>query len=601
MGQSLGQEAYMKASRLLSFHASDVDREYLKKPRERTSRVTMLRRQLTIIVLTTVLAVILTGCTQATPGQDGDNSVPEQIDTTARARGLECTQGKEHWRSSNPPIRGGTWRATGGVPNLDPVSGSPNLVGVVAQIYNTLLEQRSCFFEDIEVAPGLATSWQVSPDGRVWTLKLDTKARWHNKPPVNGRPFTSADVAWTIDYHKKLAGVLKPYWEDIEYRTPDASTIVLSMKEPRADFLYQLSFPQNMMMPKEIHEQYGDFKTVAVGTGAFMMKEFKPNLLRIIERNPDYHKMGRDGKPLPYIDGLEAHAVGDRIASEAAFLAGQVDAGGPETKDEFERWKQLLPKATTGGGVRGTLHALWFNMSIKPWDDVRLRKALVSAISRDDIILGSRRGSFAHAGFFPGSFPEFVWSVDKQKEKFKYDPELAKKKLAEAGYAPGAIKVVMKTTGQYAQDAEVVQNHLKNVGIENTIQVDTPQAGGGGANIVLIKGDYDIMWGVPLPSTFIDYWAVSIIRSGSPFNIPRISDSELDAMSDAQSRELDPLKRKAILDKLQDRLYELMPYIPVQSTVTYALYACRVKNVVPQMPNAASLELLEVWFDPTGC
>ena len=542
--------------------------------------------------------VALAGCAQGSSVPQA--APPQQAEGLERAKSLDCTPGKEYYLSKDPPKRGGIFQKTGASANLDPTVGSGVVVGQMGQVYDTLLEQRSCFFEDIDVIPSLVKSWSVSADGKVWNMKLRDDVKWHNKPPVNGRKFTSADVAWTIDYQKKGA-VLKTYWQDVNYTTPDANSIIMTLAQPRADFVYQLSLTQNVIVPREVYEQYGDFKTVAIGTGAFMMKHNIPNQISVQERNPDYYDMGRDGKPLPYVDGIENHGLADRTATEAAFLAGQLDVGGPETKDDADRWQKTMPKAQRGGGVRGTLHALFFNMSVKPWDDVKLRKAIAPGIVRDDILLGSRKGSFAESGFIPGAFPNFMWSVDKLHEKFKADPELSKKLLAEAGYGPGTVKVVMKTTGQYAQDAEVVQNHLQKIGINSTISVETPQAGGGGASIILNRGDYDIMWGVPIPSTFPDYWAYDIIRGGTATNIPRINDPKINELADAQRVELDVSKRKVLIDQIQERMYELMPFVPVMSTVTYSFYNCRVRNAAPDMPNSSVRYAVGLWLDSTGC
>src|SRR5581483_11634325 len=106
--------------------------------------------------------------------------------------------------------------------------------------------------------PALATSWSVSPDGTTWTLPLRPNARWQDLPPVNGRPFTSADVAWMVD-HQQRGGILRAYWTSVTVETPDPHTVVFRTKQPDADFLSKLSEARNAMAPHEVAERDGDF------------------------------------------------------------------------------------------------------------------------------------------------------------------------------------------------------------------------------------------------------------------------------------------------------------------------------------------------------
>lgn len=237
-----------------------------------------------------------------------------------------CEPGKEHWRTAGTPIRGGAFVYVGGntglgTEHLDTTApgGGHNAL----QVYEHLVDTRACYYEDTVMVPNLAKSWQVSADGLTWTLKLDERVKWQNLPPVNGRALTSADVGWMID-HQKKEGQLKSTWAPITHEEPDAQTIILKLKDPDPDFLGNvLGERLNVMMPREIKEQYNDFKTVAVGTGPYIMKQFIPNQIRLEERNPNYREMGVDGKPLPYIDRIEFPVLAD-LAAEIANIGPAV-------------------------------------------------------------------------------------------------------------------------------------------------------------------------------------------------------------------------------------------------------------------------------------
>src|SRR5207249_923959 len=117
-----------------------------------------------------LVSMVLAGCAQsATPASTPPIDVAKTIDNN---KSLQCDVAKEWWRTGGTPIRGGVWAKSGGqASNLDPLSGSALPLSDIPSVYNTLLEQRACFFEDAEVTPSLVKSWQVSPDGTSWTMK----------------------------------------------------------------------------------------------------------------------------------------------------------------------------------------------------------------------------------------------------------------------------------------------------------------------------------------------------------------------------------------------------------------------------------------------
>src|SRR5581483_3402161 len=143
-----------------------------------------------------------------------------------------------------------------------------------------------------------------SPDGKTWTLHLRDDVKWQNLPPVNGRQFTSADVGWSIDYIKKSP--LASFWDTTQsHDQPDPNTVVLHLSGPDPEVALKMGQYTNVMLPHEIQEQYGDFKTVMVGTGAFQFKSYKPGQEILAERNPNYFEQGIDGQPLPYVDAVD--------------------------------------------------------------------------------------------------------------------------------------------------------------------------------------------------------------------------------------------------------------------------------------------------------
>jgi peptide/nickel transport system substrate-binding protein len=375
--------------------------------------------------------------------------------------------------------------------------------------------------------------------------------------------------------------------------------VVLRFKEPDADFLGKLGDERNVMLPREVKEQHGDFKGLAIGTGPFMLKDFKPDQVTIVERNPRHYDNGADGKPLPYIDELHQVSLADAAALLAALRSGAVDQtmGSSIQKSQQDALKQASPQHTYYADPAMTLSGLWLNPNVAPWNDVRVRRALSLAIDRDDLI-GIEGGGAIYQGFVISGLTDFAWPLEKVKEKFKADPEEAKRLLAEAGFVQGPTPFSFRTGTSYTQQIEVVQRHLELVGIKAEVRL-----GPGAASGPIIRAfDGDMSWGQPGGGRFASYWAGDLVRTGAGRNVTRFGDAKLDAMIDAQLRELDLGKRKQLIDQIQDYMYEQMPYVPTVARVYHGFISCQVKNMRP--PNAASnynWGFEHAWVDPTGC
>ena len=551
-------------------------------------------------LLTLAVALFLmVGCSQAAaPGGTG----PDETKATGGEPKIDpsrCEPGKEWWRSTGPAVRGGTL-VMGAQPvtveHLDPTaSGS-----VGYRVYEELLVSRGCFTGDLLLQPYLAKAWTVSNDGLTWTLTLRDDVKWQNLAPVSGRKFVSSDVKFSMEHH--LSGsIAKALWDGVaSMDTPDDKTVIIKLKTSDADFGAKLGFRDNKMVPKEVKAQYGDFKTVAVGTGPFIHKDYKPGVMRQVVKNPDYWDMGIDGKPLPYIDGMNYATFADTTAELAAMRANQLDVGNTLAyrKQDWDQVKQSNTKLVPWQGLQATWFGVWFNIAEKPWDDVRVRKAVAMALNSEDLIISDGNGSVL-SGLIPPFFKEYAWPDAKLKEKYKQDITAAKKLLADAGYKPGDIKDSLKSSGAYSQLAEVVQQQLAAIGIETSVDTSVSTS----FTTVVRDKKYKIAAGIIGGSPLTSYWASDVVRTGSSYNYSNLADREVDRLALAQGSELDPVKRKVLTDQLQERVYEIMPVVPATSRVYYYFYSCRAKNTMYITSNQTHNEqfVTQMWIDPTGC
>lgn len=551
-----------------------------------------------LFALLLLLAIGALACARSSNAPSGGQTAGEQqLQNVQKRDELQCEPGTEAWRSKDQPKRGGIIRAAEQSPHLDPTAPGGRAF-FHNNVYQYLVKPRACFFEDSVMQAQLARSWQVSNDGVTWTFTLRDDVKWQNKPPVNARPFTAADVAFTID-HQKGGGILKSFWDAVSYQVPNPTTVVLKTKEPQADFLLYISDERNVMVPKEVREQFGDFKKVAVGTGAFMIKDFKPEQLSVAERNPDYYEKGADGKPLPYVDEAHYLAFGDFSAEIAAFRSGQLDfsLGSRINKIDSEGLKAQKPNLRSFPNVAATIFAFWFDTTRAPWNDARVRQAVSFAIDRADLIEGSKRGGAVYSGFLPSSVKEYAWSQEKMAQKFKPDLDKAKKLLADAKFVQPDKAFILKTVQTYAPEAEVIQKQLEAIGIKYELLVQPGTAVGP----IIAKGDWDLSYGAPGGGRFADYWGGDLVRTGASRNVTRYGSPKIDALAIAQAKELDQTKRKQMLDQMQDILYEEMPYVPLISGMYFGFQSCELRNMHPFHQTTRTDGYAYAWYDKTGC
>ena len=330
------------------------------------------------------LTLVASACaTQVPAPASGTTSISDDkaaVKEAYRKSAEECQAGKEHWREAGAPKRGGTFTKSGSeVPNLDLTRGSINEPG--PHVYQALVSTRGCYYGDGAMLPLLAESWQVSADGLTISVKLRDGVKWHNIPPLSGRAFTSADVAFSIDYHldPKNASTARAFWLGVTHQEPDARTVVLRLSEPNADFVEDLGHFQNVMLPREVKDLDGGYAKTAIGTGPFVFDPgaWKPGIENLLTKNPGYYERGGDGAPVPYLDKVRSIYFADYIAEVAAFRSGQLDRTGSFglLRAEADDYRQQFPNAPRREELQLAAYSIWFNLDKAPWNDVRDRKS----------------------------------------------------------------------------------------------------------------------------------------------------------------------------------------------------------------------------------
>ena len=424
--------------------------------------------------------------------------------------------------------------------------------------YSTLLKFDLDHYPN--VIGDLAQSYTLSPDKLTYTFKLHPGVKFHD-----GTPCTSADVKATYDrLRNPPAGVVstrKATFSDIgTIETPDPLTVVFKLKAVNAAILQHFGSPWNYIYSAKDLAQDPNFpKTHVNGTGAFMFVEHVKGSHVAGKRNPNYFKKG-----LPYLDGFKGVFFLQAATMLNALQGGQVLA---EFRSISEPEKVRLVQ-TMGAKIRiqessWTLNLLvCFNVEKKPFDDVRVRRALLMAIDRwgGSKGLGQISTLRSVGGVLRPGYPlatpeaELVKLPGFSKDIAKSRAE-AKKLLADAGLKDLKFVLHNRSIAQpYTPAGVFLVDQWRQIGVtvENKQHETAPYLAG------LNSGNYDVA--IDFSNLFMDDPSLALGKylsiDRSPDNRSRSKDPELDKIYDAQMRELDPKKRQALVQAFEKRLFE---------------------------------------------
>ncbi len=339
---------------------------------------------------------------------------------------------------------------------LDPTVAAPVAIGQVT--WQNIFEGLVRIDRDGKVQPQLAKSWAVSPDGLTYSFTLQTDVKFHD-----GEAFDAASAKFTLDRARGASSTnpQKQFFTVIDaIDAPDPATLVLHLKQPAGNLLYWLGWPASVMVaPKAADTD----KVIPVGTGPFVLKQWLKGDRVELARNPAYWDKTR---PV-HIDTATFRFVGDAQAQAAGLRSGDLDAVPELEAPELFAAFKADPKFTAAAGNTELKVVAGMNDLKKPFDDVRVRRALMMAIDRKALVDGASSGFGQPIGsHYTPNDPGFVDLTGT----LPYDPDKAKALLAEAGYPNGFSFSIKVPQMSYAtRSSEILQAMLADVGVTLTI------------------------------------------------------------------------------------------------------------------------------------
>jgi len=343
------------------------------------------------------------------------------------------------------PTRGGTlvFARYADSQLLNPVKTELNVdIWVMNSIFDTLLLPTA---DGKGLQPGLATKWEWLDEGKGLRLTLRQGVKFSN-----GQPMLASDVKWSLDHARDPKN---GPWADViasieAVEIAAADTIVLKLKNPDPTLLPALAMFSTGVMPQSLfeaapgnttEEKATAFAEKPVGSGPFMITEWKRTEIMRLARNPHYWRMAPDGKPFPYVDKLEMPVIPDDATRILKLRAGEAHgiefipyARVKELQADAGLRVELWPSTKTTYVMLNTVKQL--NGKPNPLSDVRVRQALNHAVNKDAVIAITTRGlGTPSSSFISSATPLHTGSGPV----FPYDLAKAKALLAEAGFAGG--------------------------------------------------------------------------------------------------------------------------------------------------------------------
>lgn len=359
-------------------------------------------------------------------------------------------------------------------PHLDPTAGAAAAIDEV--VYANVFEGLTRIGPNGEVLPALASTWEISDDGKTYTFKLRSGVKFHD-----GTDFNADDVKFSLDRARAAdsTNAQKGLFAAIaEVTVVDPATVKVTLNEAAGNFLFNMGWGDAVIVAPESAD--GN-KEKPVGTGPFKFGSWAKGSAVEIVRNDDY--WGDKAA----LSKATFRIIPDASAAIAALQSGDVDAfpnfPAPEAIPAFQSNPEF---AVVIGSTEGET-ILSINNKRPPFDNAMVRQAIAHAIDRKAIIDGAMFGLGTPIGtHFAPHHPAYV---KETIDTYPYDPEKAKALLAEAGFKDGIKAKIHLPPPTYARrGGEILASQLRAVGIDlEIVPVEWKQWLEGP-----FKGDFDL-------------------------------------------------------------------------------------------------------------
>lgn len=467
--------------------------------------------------------------------------------------------------------------------NLLPVlasdSASSDINGLV---YNGLVR----YDKNLQLEGELARALEISPDNLTITFHLRQDVRWHD-----GHPFTAEDVLFT---YRLLVDPTVPtayaerYRQVVQAQVVDPYTFRVRYGKPLASALISWGFPihpKHLLTNRDVTRS--PLTRAPIGTGPYRFVEWKSGEKVVLEANPDYF----EGRP-------NIHRVVYRIIPDPSTMFLELRSGGidymgltplqyvrqtesPAFRRRFEKFRYPDFSYTYLG----------FNLRRPLFQDVRVRRAVAHAINKEELVEGVLFGLGTQA---TGPYKPGTWPHNSKVRRYAYDPDLARRMLAEAGWVDTDGDGILDRDGKAfaftivtnqgndtrVKAGEIIQRRLLEVGISVKLRVIEWASF---LKEFINPGNFDatiLAWNITLDPDAYDVWHSSKTRAGE-LNFIGFQNDEADRLLEEGRHTFDQGRRKRIYDRFQEILADQQPYVFLYVPEALPVVARRFQGIEP--------------------
>jgi peptide/nickel transport system substrate-binding protein len=441
-----------------------------------------------------------------------------------------------------------------------------------------------------KVVPGVAESWTVSNDGKTFTFKIRSGQKF-----ASGAPITAADAAFSLQRVIKLDKTPAFLIQQLGWTKDNVDSMVKAVDDTTLQFKITPNFSPSLVLSllssivgsvveKAVvmqHDQGGDLgngwlKAHSAGSGAFSLRVWKANETVALDANPNY----REGAPL--LKRVVLRHVPEPAAQRLLIEKGDIDIARDLTPDQIgsiKDNKDLVVKVSP----QATLHYVGLNVAHKPLDDVKVRQALHYLVDYDGMVNSFLKGQDqVHQSFWPSGF----WASLDENE-YNFDPDKAKKMLADAGY-PNGLELTLDAanTSPYTNIAQSIQASMAKGGVKVTIIPSEQKS-------LLTKYRARqhqmllVYWGPDYmdPHTNADSFARNTDNSDNPATKPLAWRNswlipDISKMTEAAVEERDLAKREQLYKELQKKVMDEGPFIIMFQEVKQMAARSNIKGFI---------------------
>jgi oligopeptide transport system substrate-binding protein len=443
------------------------------------------------------------------------------------------------------------------------------------------------FDPNLNLVPEIAESWDISPDGTVYTFHLRANAKFHDGRAVTAQDFIyswerAADPATNSDTVLTYLGDIVGLKEMHEGKASSISglkaiddrTLQVTIDAPKLYFPLKLTYPTAFVVDKKNVESGEEWYRQPNGTGPYKLTRWDSFQIMIFEANPDFYL----GEPSIKTVVIQLYSgVGIRL-----YESGEIDMTGISTYDVPRVLDPNDPlHADMHSAVNLCTSYIVFDVTKPPFDDLKVRQAFTLAFDRQKYLDVVYNGiGLPAAGLYPPALPGF----SSELKGLSYDPEQARKLLAESKYggATGLPPIVFTDSGigndAGASAAAMAQMWQQNLGVTITIENLDPN----NYSDLLYSGQhgqlFDYGWcaDYPDPENFAD----ALFHTGASQNLGNYSNPALDAILDQARTEMDVTKRIQLYQQAEQMIVDDAPALFTVHGISYVLVKPYVKGYV---------------------